>query len=74
MAELKKEKELDLKATKVKRAPTKSSKKVVKVGPRFKKKDVTNGDGGGNGGGNGRDPDKEPAKVPTKGPDKFAKP
>ena len=74
MAELKKEKELDLKATKVKRAPTKSSKKVVKVGPRFKKKDVTNGDGGGNGGGNGRDPDKEPAKVPTKGPDKFTKP
>ena len=74
MAELKKEKELDLNATKVKRAPTKSSKKIVKVGSKFKKKDVTNGDGGGNGGGNGRDPDKEPAKVPTKGPDKFVKP
>jgi hypothetical protein len=70
MAELKKEKELDPKATKVKRAPTKSSKKVVKVGSKFKSKDVTNGDGGGN----GRDPDKEPAKVPTKGPDKFVKP
>jgi len=66
MAELKKEKEL---ATKVKRAPTKSSKKVVKVGSKFKSKskDVTNGDG--------RDPiDKEDAKVPTKGPDKFVKP
>ncbi len=67
MAELTSEKEKEL-ATKVKRAPTKSSKKVVKVGSKFKKKDVTNGDG--------RDPkiDKEDAKVPTKGPDKFVKP